>query len=197
MQNVILSTANPGKVHEFADLLVDVEFKMIAQTELGVDPAEETSLTFIKNAILKARHVAQETRLLVIVDDFGLAVDALRGAPCIYSARYVVDYASNRQNLDKLLATLKDVPQCIRGAQFHCVLVYMRHAQDPIPLVCHGGWVGEITIGTLGEGGFGYDPVFYLPELGRTADELSREEKSALSHHSKALKLMLAAMRNA
>ncbi|USS95649.1 non-canonical purine NTP pyrophosphatase [Serratia symbiotica] len=178
MQNVVLATANPGKVREFADLLADVEFKVIAQTELGVDPAEETSLP-------------------AIADDSGLAVDALGGAPAIYSARYAGDDASDRQNLDKLLAALKDVPQGSRGAQFHCVLVYMRHAQDPTPLVCHGSWVGEITIGTLGEGGFGYDPVFYLPELGHTAAELSREEKSALSHRAKALKLMLAAMRNA
>ncbi|MBQ0954867.1 RdgB/HAM1 family non-canonical purine NTP pyrophosphatase [Serratia symbiotica] len=197
MQNVVLATANPGKVREFAELLADVEFKVIAQTELGVDPAEETGLTFIENAILKARHAAQETGLSAIADDSGLAVDVLGGAPGIYSARYAGDNASDRQNLDKLLAALKDVPQGSRGAQFHCVLVYMRHAQDPTPLVCHGSWVGEITIGTLGEGGFGYDPVFYLPELGRTAAELSREEKSALSHRGKALKLMLAAMRNA
>lgn len=197
MQNVVLATANPGKVREFAELLADVEFKVIAQTELGVDPAEETGLTFIENAILKARHAAQETGLPAIADDSGLAVDALGGAPGIYSARYAGDDASDRQNLDKLLAVLKDVPQGSRGAQFHCVLVYMRHAQDPTPLVCHGSWVGKITIGTLGEGGFGYDPVFYLPELGRTAAELSLEEKSVLSHRGKALKLMLAAMRNA
>ncbi|NIG62964.1 MAG: RdgB/HAM1 family non-canonical purine NTP pyrophosphatase [Serratia symbiotica] len=197
MQNVVLATSNPGKVREFADLLADIEFKVVAQTQLGVDPAEETGLTFIENAILKARHAAQETGLPAIADDSGLAVDALGGAPGIYSARYAGDDASDRQNLDKLLAALKDVPQGSRGAQLHCVLVYMRHAQDPKPLVCHGSWVGEITIGNLDEGGFGYDPVFYLPELGRTASELSREEKSALSHRGKALKLMLAPMRNA
>ncbi|MCP1065325.1 non-canonical purine NTP pyrophosphatase [Serratia symbiotica] len=179
MQNAILATANPGKVRELSELLSDVEFEVIAQTELGVDPAEETGLP-------------------AIADDSVLEVDALGGAPGIYSARYAGDDASDRQNLGKLLAALKDVPQGIRGAQFHCVLVYMRHAQDPISLVCYGSsWVGKITIGNLCEGGFSYDLIFYLPERGRTAAELSREEKSALSHRGKALKLMLAAMRNA
>jgi len=196
MQKVVLATANPGKVREFANLLADVDFKVIAQTELGVHPAEETGLTFIENAILKARHAAQETGLPAIADDSGLAVDELGGAPGIYSARYAGYEASDRQNLDKLLMALKDVPQGSRGAQFHCVLVYMRHAQEPTPLVCHGSWAGEITIRTRGEGGFGYDSIFNLLELGRTAAELSREEKSALSHRGKALKLMLAAIRN-
>ncbi|NIC29457.1 XTP/dITP diphosphatase [Serratia plymuthica] len=197
MQKVVLATGNPGKVRELADLLADFGLNVVAQTELGVDSAEETGLTFIENAILKARHAAQITGLPAIADDSGLAVDALGGAPGIYSARYAGVDASDQQNLDKLLVALKDVPQGSRSAQFHCVLVYMRHAEDPTPLVFHGSWAGEITFESAGAGGFGYDPVFYVPELGRTAAELSRDEKSAVSHRGKALKLMLEAMRNA
>lgn len=197
MQKVVLATGNPGKVRELADLLADFGLDVVAQTELGVDSAEETGLTFIENAILKARHAAQITGLPAIADDSGLAVDALGGAPGIYSARYAGVDASDQQNLDKLLVALKDVPQGSRGAQFHCVLVYMRHAEDPTPLVFHGSWAGEITFESAGAGGFGYDPVFYVPALGRTAAELSRDEKSAVSHRGKALKLMLEAMRNA
>ncbi|MDT3253782.1 XTP/dITP diphosphatase [Serratia sp. root2] len=197
MQKVVLATGNPGKVRELADLLADFGLNVVAQTELGVDSAEETGLTFIENAILKARHAAQITGLPAIADDSGLAVDALGGAPGIYSARYAGVDASDQQNLDKLLVALKDVPQGSRGAQFHCVLVYMRHAEDPTPLVFHGCWAGEIAFESAGAGGFGYDPVFYVPELGRTAAELSRDEKSAVSHRGKALKLMLEAMRNA
>ncbi|WP_454878763.1 XTP/dITP diphosphatase [Serratia inhibens] len=197
MQKVVLATGNPGKVRELADLLADFGLNVVAQTELGVDSAEETGLTFIENAILKARHAAQITGLPAIADDSGLAVDALGGAPGIYSARYAGVEASDQQNLDKLLVALKDVPQGSRGAQFHCVLVYMRHAEDPTPLVFHGSWAGEIAFESAGAGGFGYDPVFYVPELGRTAAELSRDEKSAVSHRGKALKLMLEAMRNA
>ncbi|MGB8665823.1 MAG: XTP/dITP diphosphatase [Serratia inhibens] len=197
MQKVVLATGNPGKVRELADLLADFGLNVVAQTELGVDSAEETGLTFIENAILKARHAAQITGLPAIADDSGLAVDALGGAPGIYSARYAGVDASDQQNLDKLLVALKDVPQGSRSAQFHCVLVYMRHAEDPTPLVFHGSWAGEIAAESAGAGGFGYDPVFYVPELGRTAAELSRGEKSAVSHRGKALKLMLEAMRNA
>ncbi|CAI2426829.1 dITP/XTP pyrophosphatase [Serratia ficaria] len=197
MQKVVLATGNPGKVRELAGLLADFGLDVVAQTELGVDPAEETGLTFIENAILKARHAAQITGLPAIADDSGLAVDALGGAPGIYSARYAGVDASDQENLDKLLAALKDVPQGSRGAQFHCVLVYMCHAEDPTPLVFHGSWAGEIAFQSAGEGGFGYDPIFYLPELGRSAAELSRDEKSAVSHRGKALKLMLEAMRNA
>jgi XTP/dITP diphosphohydrolase len=197
MQKVVLATGNPGKVRELAGLLADFGLDVVAQTEFGVDSAEETGLTFIENAILKARHAAQITGLPAIADDSGLAVDALAGAPGIYSARYAGEDASDQQNLDKLLVALKDIPQEQRGAQFHCVLVYMRHAEDPTPLVFHGSWAGEITFEQAGTGGFGYDPIFYIPELGRTAAELSKEEKSAVSHRGKALKLMLEAMRNA
>ena len=197
MQKVVLATGNPGKVRELADLLAAFGLDIVAQTELGVESAEETGLTFIENAILKARHAAQITGLPAIADDSGLAVDALGGAPGIYSARYAGLDASDQQNLEKLLITLENVPDGERQAQFHCVLVFVRHAADPTPLVFHGSWPGEITRTAAGEGGFGYDPIFYVPELGKTAAELSKDEKRAVSHRGKALTLLLEAMRNA
>lgn len=196
MKKVVLATGNPGKVRELAGLLADFGLDVVAQTELGVDSADETGLTFIENALLKARHAAQMTGLPAIADDSGLAVDALAGAPGIYSARYAGADASDQQNLDKLLVALQDVPVGQRTAQFHCVLVYLRHAEDPTPLVFHGCWQGEITLTSAGAGGFGYDPIFYLPELGCTAAQLTREEKSAVSHRGQALKLLLEALRH-
>ena len=196
MQKVVLATGNPGKVSELADLLSAFGLDIVAQTDLGVESAEETGLTFIENAILKARHAAHITGLPAIADDSGLAVDALGGAPGIYSARYAGEDASDRQNLEKLLTALQDVPDDQRQAQFHCVLVYLRHAEDPTPLVFHGSWQGVITRDAAGEGGFGYDPIFYLPAQGKTAAELTKDEKRALSHRGKALTLLLEAMRN-
>ncbi|ANE74714.1 XTP/dITP diphosphatase [Dickeya solani] len=197
MQNVVLATGNAGKVRELAGLLADFGLDVVAQTTLGVDSAEETGLTFIENAILKARHAARETGLPAIADDSGLAVDALGGAPGIYSARYAGEDASDRQNLDKLLVALDNVPDEQRQASFHCVLVYLRHADDPTPLVCHGSWQGVIARTPAGESGFGYDPVFFVPSIGKTAAELSREEKNALSHRGQALRKLLDALRHA
>ncbi|QDX29027.1 RdgB/HAM1 family non-canonical purine NTP pyrophosphatase [Dickeya poaceiphila] len=197
MQNVVLATGNAGKVRELAGLLADFGLDVVAQTTLGVDSAEETGLTFIENAILKARHAARETGLPAIADDSGLAVNALGGAPGIYSARYAGEDASDRQNLDKLLVALDNVPDEQRQASFHCVLVYLRHADDPTPLVCHGSWQGIITRAPVGEGGFGYDPVFFVPQLGKTAAELSHGEKNAHSHRGQALRQLLDALRHA
>ncbi|KHN53700.1 RdgB/HAM1 family non-canonical purine NTP pyrophosphatase [Pectobacterium fontis] len=197
MQKVVLATGNPGKVRELASLLADFGLDIVAQTELGVDSAEETGLTFIENAILKARHAAHITGLPAIADDSGLAVDTLGGAPGIYSARYAGMDASDQQNLDKLLLTVKDVPDEQRHASFHCVLVYLRHAEDPTPIVCHGRWQGVLTHQASGRGGFGYDPIFFVPELGKTAAELTREEKNAHSHRGQALRQLLDTLRHA
>lgn len=196
MQKVVLATGNAGKVRELASLLSDFGLDIVAQTDLGVDSAEETGMTFIENAILKARHASQVTGLPAIADDSGLAVDYLGGAPGIYSARYSGEGATDERNLQKLLETLKDVPDDQRQAQFHCVLVYLRHAEDPTPLVCHGRWPGVITHTPAGNGGFGYDPIFYVPSVGKTAAELTREEKIAISHRGQALKQLLEALRN-
>ncbi|MFC0142251.1 XTP/dITP diphosphatase [Erwinia mallotivora] len=197
MQKVVLATGNTGKVRELADLLTSFGFDIVAQSSLGVESAEETGLTFIENAILKARHASAVTGLPAIADDSGLAVDALAGAPGIYSARYAGEDASDRQNVEKLLQALAAVPDGQRQAEFHCVLVFLRHANDPTPLVCHGSWRGEIARTATGEGGFGYDPIFYLQELGKTAAELSKDEKRAISHRGKALALLLDAMNHA
>lgn len=196
MQKVVLATGNAGKVRELASLLNDFGLEVVAQTELGVGSVEETGLTFIENAILKARHAASVTGLPAIADDSGLAVDYLGSAPGIYSARYAGEDASDQQNLEKLLVALQEVPDAQRRAQFHCVLVYMRHADDPTPIVCHGSWTGIITREAAGSGGFGYDPIFFVPSEGKTAAQLTREEKSAISHRGRALTQLLEALRN-
>ncbi|MBG5891917.1 RdgB/HAM1 family non-canonical purine NTP pyrophosphatase [Providencia hangzhouensis] len=197
MQKVVLATGNPGKVNELADLLRDFGMDIVAQTSLGVESAEETGLTFIENAILKARHAAAQTGLPAIADDSGISVDALGGAPGIYSARYAGEDATDEQNLIKLLEAMKNVPDDQRQAQFNCVLVYLRHAEDPTPLVFHGRWHGVITHECKGQGGFGYDPIFYVPELGCTSAELTKAEKQAVSHRGRALTMMLDALKNA
>ncbi|MDH2378261.1 RdgB/HAM1 family non-canonical purine NTP pyrophosphatase [Providencia hangzhouensis] len=197
MQKVVLATGNPGKVNELADLLRDFGMDTVAQTSLGVESAEETGLTFIENAILKARHAAAQTGLPAIADDSGISVDALGGAPGIYSARYAGEDATDEQNLIKLLEAMKNVPDDQRQAQFNCVLVYLRHAEDPTPLVFHGRWHGVITHERKGQGGFGYDPIFYVPELGCTSAELTKAEKQAVSHRGRALTMMLDALKNA
>lgn len=196
MQKVVLATGNAGKVRELAEPLADFGLEIVAQTDLGVEAPEETGLTFIENALLKARHAARVTGLPAIADDSGLAVDILGGAPGIYSARYAGPDASDTQNLDKLLDALKDVPDEQRQAAFHCVLVYLRHADDPTPLVFHGRWPGVITRQSVGEGGFGYDPIFYVPQQGKTAAEMTKPEKLAVSHRGQALTLLLDALRH-
>ena len=188
MQKVVLATGNPGKVRELASLLADFGLDIVAQTELGVDSAEETGLTFIENAILKARHAAQITGLPAIADDSGLAVDALGGAPGIYSARYSGEDATDQRNLEKLLDALRDVPDDRRQAQFHCVLVYLRHAEDPTPLVCHGSWPGIIAREAAGSGGFGYDPIFIPDGYDKTFSELGDHVKTKISHRALAIK---------
>jgi len=191
MQKVVLATGNKGKVAELSAMLKPFALAVIPQTELGVTDADETGLTFVENAILKARHAALVTGLPAIADDSGLAVQALAGTPGIYSARYAGENATDADNIKKLLAELTNVPSSQRQAAFHCVLVYLRHAADPTPLICHGSWAGEIALESSGHGGFGYDPVFYLPALGKTAAQLLPEEKQQLSHRGLALRQLL------
>ena len=191
MQKVVLATGNAGKVTELSAMLAPFALDIVPQTALGVTDADETGLTFVENAIIKARHASLITGLPAIADDSGLAVDALGGAPGIYSARYAGEAASDSNNIDKLLQALDAVPADKRSAQFHCVLVYMRHAEDPTPLICHGIWHGSITHAKSGSAGFGYDPVFYVASEGCTSAELSRERKQQLSHRGKALSQLL------
>lgn len=190
MKKIVLATGNQGKVREMADLLVGFGFDVVAQTELNVPEAEETGTTFIENAIIKARHAAKITGLPAIADDSGLEVDYLQGAPGIYSARYAGENASDQQNLEKLLAAMEGVPDEQRTARFHCVLVFMRHENDPTPLVCHGTWQGRILHQAHGSNGFGYDPIFFVPEDNCASAELLPARKKQLSHRGKALKML-------
>lgn len=188
---LVIASNNKGKIAELTDLLGPLGLTPVAQGELGVGEAEEPAVTFVENAILKARHAARITGLPALADDSGLAVDALGGAPGVRSARYAGDTASDADNVRALLDALKDVPEGQRTAQFHCVLVYLRHADDPTPVICHGRWPGSILPEPRGEGGFGYDPVFLVPETGTSAAELPRTEKGRISHRGWALALLL------
>ncbi|OYD25516.1 RdgB/HAM1 family non-canonical purine NTP pyrophosphatase [Oceanimonas baumannii] len=186
-QKIVLASGNAKKVAELQSLLGGLGMSVVPQTELGVSDADETGTTFVENAIIKARHAAQVTGLPAIADDSGLAVDALGGRPGVYSARFAGPDASDRQNLELLLEQMQDVHADARQATFWCVLVYMRHADDPTPLICTGRWQGEITTVPQGEHGFGYDPVFRVPEAGKTAAELTPAEKNRHSHRASAL----------
>jgi len=190
-QKLVIASNNPGKIAELNDLLAPLGLQPVAQGELGVSEAEEPAVTFVENAILKARHAARETGLPALADDSGLAVDALNGQPGVRSARYAGPDATDADNVQALLAAMKDVPDAERGAQFHCVLVYLRHADDPTPIICHGRWPGRILTETRGEGGFGYDPVFLTPEYECSSAELSREQKGRISHRGRALASLL------
>ncbi len=192
---IVLASGNQGKVREFTSLFADYGVDVIAQKELGVEDVPETGTTFVENAIIKARHAAEVTGLPAIADDSGLVVDALGGAPGIYSARYAGDNANDGDNIDKLLAALDG--EVNRKAHFFCTLVFMRHADDPVPLVSQGKWQGEILKARQGDGGFGYDPVFNLPSHNCTAAELESGEKNRVSHRGKALAILLDNMRAA
>jgi len=194
MQKVVLATGNPGKVAELSELLKPLNKQIIAQSEFNIEDAEETGTTFVENAIIKARHAARITGLAAIADDSGLAVDYLNGAPGLYSSRYAGEQATDHDNLLKLLTELEGVPEAQRGAEFHCVLVYLRHADDPAPLICHGKWRGRITTEAHGEGGFGYDPIFWVEQQQVTSAQLTKAEKNALSHRGKALRQLLKQM---
>ncbi|MFL1453883.1 RdgB/HAM1 family non-canonical purine NTP pyrophosphatase [Marinobacter sp. GN3S48] len=188
---LVIASNNKGKIAELTSLLSPLGVQPVAQGELGVSEAEEPAVTFVENAILKARHAARETGLPALADDSGLAVDALGGAPGVRSARYAGENASDADNVRALLDAMSSVPDDQRGAQFHCVLVYLRHADDPTPIICHGRWPGRILRDLRGEGGFGYDPAFLVPETHCSAAELSREQKGRISHRGRALALLL------
>jgi len=191
MSTIVLATGNPGKVKELSSLLAEHNIEIVPQSQFQVTDVEETGTTFIENAIIKARHAAQVTGLPAIADDSGLEVDALNGAPGIYSARFAGENASDKDNTLKLLDAIKDVADDKRTARFHCVLVYMRHADDPTPVICHGVWQGRISREMLGEQGFGYDPVFWLEQQQMTSAQLSRDLKNQLSHRGQALKQLV------
>ncbi len=195
MKKIVLATGNTGKVREINQLLAGLDLHVEPQSQFGVIEAEETGLTFVENAILKARNAAQHTGLPAIADDSGLEVDALNGAPGIYSSRYAGPAANDRDNVNKLLTDLADVPEPRRGARFQCVMVYLRHAADPTPLICLGTWEGRILFSPRGENGFGYDPVFYVPTHDCSSAELTPDIKNSLSHRGQALRKLIEALR--
>lgn len=191
-KTIVLASSNPGKLREFNQLLGGLQIEVLSQSHFKVVDAEETGLSFVENALLKARNAAQHTNLPALADDSGLEVDALRGAPGIYSARYAGIGANDAQNLNKLLSQLQDVAPPQRTARFQCVLVFLRHALDPTPLICQGTWEGSILEAPRGSSGFGYDPVFYVPSHSCSAAELAPETKNSLSHRGQALRDLLA-----
>ena len=189
--DIVLASSNQGKLAELRALLEPAGLRVVPQDALGVEPPEETGLTFVENALIKARAACAATGLSAIADDSGIVVDALKGAPGVRSARYAGEGASDADNLARLLEALAGVATPRRGAAFVCCVVYLRHARDPCPMVCEGVWKGRILDAPRGAGGFGYDPVFFVESLGRTAAELSRAEKNAISHRGQALAQLL------
>lgn len=187
MNKIVLASGNKGKLREFAELFASFDIEVIPQSEFDVPEAEETGLSFVENAIIKARNACEHTGLPAIADDSGIEVDYLLGAPGIYSARFAGEHANDEINRNALLAALNDVPVQERSARYQCLLVLMRHSKDPTPLICQGDWQGQILTQAIGDGGFGYDPIFWVPELKCSAAQLSSEQKHAISHRGKAI----------
>lgn len=197
MQKLVLASGNRGKLKEFGDLLNNCGFEVRAQSDFGLDTAEETGLTFVENALIKARHVCLHTGLPALADDSGIEVDALNGQPGIYSARFAGAGATDADNNRKLLAELAAVADEHRTARYHCILVLMRHASDPTPLICHGTWEGRILYEPAGDGGFGYDPLFFVPSHNCSAAQLDKAEKNRISHRAVALQVLLQSLARA
>lgn len=187
MNKLVLASGNAGKLCELSALLEGFDYQVLAQSEFDVAEAEETGTTFVENAIIKARNAAEQTGLMSLADDSGIEVDALHGAPGVYSARFAGKGASDEANNVLLIEKLALVPFAKRTARYRAVIVLMRHAADPSPIICEGSWEGVIQLEPSGEGGFGYDPCFYLPSHGCTSAELSADEKNRLSHRGQAL----------
>lgn len=184
-QQIVLASSNKGKINEIQALMPN--YQVLTQSEFNVGDVEETGLTFVENALIKARHAARQCHLPVLADDSGLAVDVLSGAPGIYSARYAGVGASDHDNVDKLLLEMEGVPLEERGARFICVLVYLEHPEDPVPIIAQGIWEGRILFHPQGSNGFGYDPVFWVPQYVCASAELAPEIKNAISHRGQAL----------
>ncbi len=189
MQKLVIASNNAGKLREFQLLLAPLGIDILTQAQLGISEAEEPHCTFVENALAKARHASRESGLPALADDSGICVDALGGAPGVYSARYAGEPKSDARNNQALLDALEN--QTNRRAHYYCVLVFVRHPDDPQPLIAEGEWHGEILTAPQGDGGFGYDPLFLVPEFNRTAAQLEREQKHAISHRGKAMQVLL------
>ena len=190
-KRIVLASNNPGKVREIEQLAAGQAIEILSQAALKVPEVEETGQTFVENAILKARHAASQTKLPAIADDSGLIVDGLQGMPGVYSARYAGNNASDADNLAKLINAVKSLPEQQRSAYFVCVMAYLRYPQDPCPIMTEATWPGQIITKPVGNNGFGYDPVFYLPSHHCTSAELPPATKNALSHRGQALRALL------
>ena len=191
IKKIVLASNNPGKVREIGQLLADLDIEVVPQSDYNIPEVEETGLTFVENAILKARNAAELSKLPALADDSGIEVDALMGAPGIYSARFAGVGASDAQNLEKLIAELQALDNPVLTARFQCLMVLMTHATDPTPLICQGTWEGELIDTPKGENGFGYDPIFYVTSQQCTSAQLPAEKKNALSHRGQALNCLL------
>ncbi|MEH6548645.1 MAG: RdgB/HAM1 family non-canonical purine NTP pyrophosphatase [Pseudomonadales bacterium] len=185
--SVVLASSNLGKLREFQQLLASLEREVVPQSHFKVVDAEECGLSFVENAIIKARWAAQHTGLPAIADDSGLEVDALQGRPGIYSSRFSGQGATDASNNKQLIEFLKDTPEADRTARFQCLLVYMRHQNDPTPIICQGSWEGRILLEPQGENGFGYDPLFYIDELKCSSAMLAPAQKNTISHRGQAM----------
>ncbi len=194
---IVLATNNAGKLRELQAMLQPLGFSVLPKAEFTSEEVVEDGDSFVANALLKARHAAQVSGLAAIADDSGIEVDALAGAPGIHSARYAGAQAGDMDNLNKLLEAMQHVPDAQRSARYRCALVYVRNAQDSAPVICEASWDGSITRVPAGTGGFGYDPIFWLPEQGCTAAEVSAELKNRLSHRGQALKKLLESLSRA
>ena len=193
MNKLVIASNNAGKLREFQHMLGPLGIEVLTQAQLGISEADEPHCTFVENALAKARHVSRLSGLPSLADDSGICVDELEGAPGVFSARYAGEPKSDRRNNDKLLQALQGVTN--RRAHYYCVLVLVRHASDPQPLIAEGEWHGEIAHEERGDGGFGYDPMFWLPELGKMSAELSHDEKAQVSHRAMALKVLLSKLK--
>ena len=193
-KQIVLASNNPGKVREINQILAALSLIVVPQSDFNVPDAEETGLSFVENALLKARNASHHTGLPAIADDSGIEVDYLNGAPGIYSARYAGKDASDEQNLKKLLADLEGIPEAERTARFQCLMVYLRHEFDPTPVICQGTWEGRILLEPRGNNGFGDDPIFFVPTHNCSSAELPPEVKNKLSHRGQALRLLVAAL---
>ena len=192
-QTLVLASNNKGKLAEFSRLLAPLGFDVKPQGELGISEADEPHLTFVENALAKARHASRLSGLPALADDSGICVPALDGAPGVYSARYAGESKSDAANNDKLVREL--ATHADKSAYYYCVLVFVRHADDPQPVIADGRWNGEVIAEPRGQGGFGYDPHFLLPALGKTAAELPAEEKNRLSHRGQTMRALLEKLR--
>lgn len=194
MSKVVLASGNHGKLRELQAVLADCAVELVPQSDYSVSDVEETGLSFVENALIKARHACEETGLPALADDSGIEVDALNGEPGIYSARYAGSHGehADADNNAKLLNELEQIPEAERSARFQCVIVYMRHARDPMPLICQGTWEGRILFAEQGDNGFGYDPLFYVPTHDCSSAELDPAVKNRLSHRGQALQRLLA-----